>query len=72
MRDVILNMFRVENEASQSKVIPPDHKESNDDVADADIEEINPISKEKTRYCSSCGSKLEEKVIFCSNCGHKI
>jgi len=31
-----------------------------------------PMEQSMTKYCTSCGSRLQPEVLFCTNCGEKI
>lgn len=50
------------------KIIKP--KEENI-VSEAKIVKEEKQTK-KSKFCSSCGSKLDEDVKFCTNCGNKV
>lgn len=32
----------------------------------------SPMEQSRTKYCTSCGSRLQPDVRFCTNCGEKI
>lgn len=55
--------YSEESKASESK-----NKEQSPKIENHNVETEN----ENKKFCSNCGTKLEDGAIFCSNCGTKV
>ena len=64
IRDYALEMLGVNEKKIKEEVF------SEDVVSDGNSSNVNGLNEKK--FCSACGSKLENSSSFCSYCGHKI
>lgn len=64
IRDYVLETLGVNEKKIKEEVF------SEDVVSEGNDSSVNGLNEKK--FCSACGSKLENSSSFCSYCGHKI